>query len=59
MMMVSDVMKIALVTEHLSLAQVPKAINKDLITRKTTIAHRVQDSGHKGVLANHQFQILG
>ena len=40
MMMVSDVMKIALVTEHLSLAQVPKAINKDLITRKTTLLHK-------------------
>lgn len=40
MMMVSDVMKIALVTEHLSLAQVPKAINKDLITRKITLLHK-------------------
>ena len=38
MMMVSDVMKIALVTEHLSLAQVPEAINKDLITLKNNIA---------------------
>ena len=40
MMMVSDVMKIALVTEHLSLAQVPQAITKDLITRKTTLLHK-------------------
>ena len=40
MIMVSDVMKVALVTEHLSLAQVPKAINKDLITRKTTLLHK-------------------
>ncbi|MEC7159324.1 MAG: 4-hydroxythreonine-4-phosphate dehydrogenase PdxA, partial [Bacteroidota bacterium] len=40
MMMVSDVMKIALVTEHLSLAQVPEAITKDLITRKTILLHK-------------------
>ena len=40
MMMVSDVMKVALVTEHLSLAQVPETISKDLITRKITLLHK-------------------
>ena len=40
MMMVSDVMKIALATEHLSLAKVPESITKDLIRRKTTLLHK-------------------
>ena len=40
MMMVSDVMKIALVTEHLSIAQVPKAITKKLIASKTALLHK-------------------
>ncbi|MGC6468189.1 MAG: 4-hydroxythreonine-4-phosphate dehydrogenase PdxA [Chitinophagales bacterium] len=40
MMMVSDVMKIALVTEHLSLAQVPQAITQELISRKTALLHQ-------------------
>ena len=40
MMMVSDVMKVALTTEHLSLAEVPSAITQELIQQKIRLLFR-------------------
>ena len=40
MMMVSDVMKVALTTEHLSLAEVPSAITQELIQQKIQLLFR-------------------
>ena len=40
MMMVSDVMKVALTTEHLSLAEVPSAITQELIEQKIQLLFR-------------------
>ncbi len=47
MMMVSDVMKVALVTSHMALADVPEAISKDKIVEKLRILNRalVEDFG--------------